>query len=76
MDQGKFQEPENPKEYPALSQGADRVWTMSIQEHAALVQVIMLNFPEIYEEPIDSNCNGHLGAHDDSGPAIRPPSPS
>ena len=55
MDQGKFQEPENPKEYPALSQGADRVWTMSIQEHAALVQVIMLNFPEIYEEQAGAN---------------------
>ena len=49
---------------------------MGIHEHAALIEAIMLNFPEIYEEHPDSNHNGESGVHDATGPAIHPSSPA
>ncbi len=50
MSQGTNEEPENPSEDAVLQTEAQSLRTMSIQEHAALVQSIMQNFPEIYEE--------------------------
>jgi len=55
MDQENFEEPEKPTGLSALPGEAEQSRTMSIQEHAALVQSIMLNFPEIYEEQAGAN---------------------
>ena len=78
MAMGQFMsaEPENSLGNFALSKDARPVRVMGIHEHAALVEAIMLNFPEIYEDPIDSNRDRHPDAHNDTGPAIQPPSPS
>ena len=69
-------EPENPLGDLALSKDARHVRAMGIHEHAALIEAIMLNFPEIYEEHPDSNHNGESGVHDATGPAIHPSSPA
>ena len=67
--------PENPLGEFVLSKDARHVRAMRIHEHASLVEAIMLNFPEIYEKPVDLNRKGQPGAHDSSGPAIQPTSP-
>ena len=74
MAQGSRKKPENPLGDFALSKDARHVRAMGIHEHAALVEAIMLNFPEIYEKPVNLNQNGWPGAHDSLGPAIQPAS--
>ncbi len=69
-------EPENQMGNFAFSAETHYVHTMGIQEHAALVEAIMLNFPEIYDEPMRSNRGEQLGARGASGAAIRPSSPT
>jgi hypothetical protein len=46
---------------------------MEIYEHAALVQAIMTNFPEIYKKSGDSKYGGQFGGHGAAGPRIQPP---
>ena len=69
-------EPVNPLAGFSLSREARPVRSMGIHEHAALVEAIMLNFPEIYEDPIDSNYGVQPGAHGNTGSAIPPPFPA
>lgn len=76
MAQVMRNEPENPIGDFALSKDARHVRAMGIHEHATLVEAIMLNFPEIYENPVDLNQNGQPGAHGTLGPAIQPASPA
>lgn len=73
MSQGKRDEPENPLGNYALSKEAVRFRTMEIYEHAALVQAIMINFPEIYEKSGDSKCGRQFGGHGATEPRIQPP---
>jgi hypothetical protein len=75
MDQVMRNGPENPLGDFVTSKDARHVRAMGIHEHASLVGAIMLNFPEIYEKPVDLNQNGQPGAHDSSGPAIQPTFP-
>ena len=69
-------EPENPQANFALSKDARHVRAMGIHEHATLIEAIMLNFPEIYERPLDSNHGGQTSTQNNTGPAIQSPSPA
>jgi len=55
MSQGMIEGPDGPTVNSALSRNAQDHRMMGIHEHAALVQAIMLNFPEIYEEQAGVN---------------------
>jgi hypothetical protein len=76
MSQAIGLEPENPLGNLVPSMEARQVRAMGIHEHAALVEAIMLNFPEIYEDPLDSNQGGYIGAQGNAGPAIQSSSPA
>jgi hypothetical protein len=51
MSQVMGTEPESRAWISPVLQEARRFRCMNIQEHANLVQAIMLNFPEIYDDP-------------------------
>jgi hypothetical protein len=68
MDQVVNEGPLNPLGSYALSREALRFRTMGIHEHAALVQAIMTNFPEIYEKPVNPEFDHQSGGHCASGP--------
>ena len=69
-------EPENPQANFALSRDARHVRAMGIHEHAALIEAIMRNFPEIYEKPFDSNHASQTNTEHNTGPAMQSPSPA
>jgi hypothetical protein len=69
-------EPENPIVRFTLSKQAHHVREMEHGEHAALVEAIKLNFPEIYEKPNHPNCGPQSDASSMAKPAIQSPAPA
>jgi hypothetical protein len=72
MGQAMGTEPENPTARCGLSRKTQHVREMEPSEHAALVETIRLNFPEIYEDPACPSCGPQSDADGTADSEIEP----